>query len=48
MIDFKDENRPLVVITTQTSWNEVPRMRHYVAKLLSKNFNVLFVELDSI
>jgi glycosyltransferase involved in cell wall biosynthesis len=44
---FKDYSRSLIVITTQTSWQEVPRMRHYVAQQLSKVFNVLFIELDS-
>jgi glycosyltransferase involved in cell wall biosynthesis len=44
---FTDKTKTLIVITTQTSWNEVPRMRHHTALQLSKYYNVLFVELDS-
>ncbi|MHA8053748.1 glycosyltransferase family protein [Aquirufa sp. OSTEICH-129A] len=44
---FKDHTKTLVVITTETSWNEIPRMRHHVALQLAKQNNILFVELDS-
>ena len=44
---FKDHSKNIIVITTETSWNEIPRMRHHVALQLSKNNNILFVELNS-
>jgi glycosyltransferase involved in cell wall biosynthesis len=44
---FTDKTKTIIVITTQTSWNEVPRMRHHIALQLSKYYNVLFIELDS-
>jgi glycosyltransferase involved in cell wall biosynthesis len=44
---FKDHSKNLIVITTETSWKEIPRMRHHVALQLSKKNNILFVELDS-
>ena len=44
---FKDHSKTLIVITTETSWNEIPRMRHHVALQLAKQNNILFVELDS-
>jgi glycosyltransferase involved in cell wall biosynthesis len=44
---FKDHSKKLIIITTETSWKEIPRMRHHVALQLSKINNVLFVELDS-
>ena len=42
---FKNASLPVVVITTATSWDEPPRIRHQMANLLVENFNVLFVEL---
>lgn len=45
MIKFVHPERDLIVISTETRWDEAPRMRHYVANQLSKNFNVLFCEL---
>jgi glycosyltransferase involved in cell wall biosynthesis len=43
---FKDRNRSLVVLTANTLWREPPRMRHHVAIQLSKNYNVIFCELN--
>ena len=45
MTMFTDTTRDLVVITTETSWDEPPRMRHYVAQQLSRFYNVLYCEL---
>ena len=47
MIEFEDSSLPIIVITTETSWLEPPRMRHYVSQQLSSKFNVLYFELDS-
>jgi glycosyltransferase involved in cell wall biosynthesis len=47
MIDFKDSSLPVVVITTETSWIEPPRMRHFITQQLSRKFNVIYFELDS-
>lgn len=44
---FSDSSKELIVITTQTRWDEPPRMRHHVAYQLSRRFNVLFIELYS-
>jgi len=44
---FADRQKKLVVITTETRWDEPPRMRHHVAWQLSRQYNVLFVELYS-
>ncbi len=43
---FKETNRRLVVLTANTRWREPPRMRHHVAIQLSKNYNVIFCELN--
>jgi len=42
---FADRDRQLVVVTTVTPWHEVPRIRHQVARQLTRFYNVLFVEL---
>lgn len=44
---FSDSTKKLIVITTETRWDEPPRMRHHVAWQLSRKYNVLFVELYS-
>lgn len=44
---FTDPNKDLIVITTESKWDETPRMRHYIAHQLSRFFNVLFIELYS-
>lgn len=38
-------HRPLVVVTTQTRWDETPRIRHQVTRQLALFCNVVFVEL---
>jgi len=43
---FKNTEKCLVVISAITKWCEPPRMRHYIAQELSKNYNVLFCELN--
>lgn len=42
---FADSSRGLVVVTTVTSWNEPPRIRHQVTRQLCRFYNVLYVEL---
>ena len=44
---FTDPRKDLVVITTESKWDETPRMRHYIAHQLSRFFNVLFIEIHS-
>lgn len=44
---FDDESLDLYVITTMTNWIEPPRIRHEIARQLSKENNVLFVQLHS-
>lgn len=46
-IKFTNTHNKLVVITTETKWDETPRMRHHVALQLSSSYNILFVEIDS-
>lgn len=46
MINFFDKNKPVIVVTAITKWNEPPRMRHYIASHLSHHFNILFCELN--
>lgn len=43
---FKNALKPTIVLTAVTKWSEPPRMRHYIAKYLSNQFNVIFFELD--
>lgn len=43
-LQFADPTREMVVITTVSPWHEPPRIRHQVAKYLSKHFNVLYVQ----
>ena len=45
MINFAKPEKELIVITTETRWDEAPRMRHYVANQLSRHYNVLYCEL---
>lgn len=45
--DFANQSKLLVVVTSQTKWNEVPRMRHNITTQLSRFYNVIYVELDS-
>lgn len=47
MLNFNDPKRDLVVLTTESSWDEPPRMRHYVAQQLASFFNVLYCEIHS-
>jgi len=47
MMTFTDPNKDLVVITTESNWDEPPRMRHYLANQLSQFFNVLYIEIHS-
>lgn len=42
---FLDYKRPLVVLTTVTRWDELPRMRHQVTRQLARFYNVLYVQL---
>ncbi|MFZ4856339.1 MAG: glycosyltransferase [Desulfuromonadaceae bacterium] len=44
---FTDPSKDLIVITTESKWDETPRMRHYIAHQLSRFFNVLFIEIYS-
>lgn len=44
---FADTSKDLIVITTESKWDETPRMRHYIAHQLSRFFNVLFIEIHS-
>jgi glycosyltransferase involved in cell wall biosynthesis len=37
--------RPLAIVTTITSWDETPRIRHQVTRQLMRFCNVLYVEL---
>lgn len=46
MIMFSNANKPILVITALTRWDEPPRMRHYVATYLAQYFNVIFCELN--
>jgi glycosyltransferase involved in cell wall biosynthesis len=41
---FVDKNRQLAVVTTITSWDELPRFRHQVTRQLARFYNVLYVE----
>lgn len=43
---FANPNRPVLVLTAQTRWDEPPRMRHYVANYLSQHYNIIFCELN--
>jgi glycosyltransferase involved in cell wall biosynthesis len=43
---FKNVERPTVIVTAQTTWDEPPRMRHHIATQLSRHFNVIFCELN--
>jgi glycosyltransferase involved in cell wall biosynthesis len=42
---FTDNKRPLAVVTTVSSWDEIPRIRHHVTKQLMRSYNVLYVQL---
>ena len=44
-IEFEKTDRHFVVVTTETSWDEPPRMRHQVTRQLARFHNVLYVEL---
>jgi glycosyltransferase involved in cell wall biosynthesis len=46
-INFKDQKRPVIVVTAETQWDETPRMRHHVSTQLSNYYNILFVELNT-
>jgi glycosyltransferase involved in cell wall biosynthesis len=43
---FSNNEKPVIVITALTKWDEPPRMRHYIATYLSRYFNILFCELN--
>lgn len=43
---YKDMNRKLVVVTTVTSWDEPPRIRHQVTRQLTKKYNVLYLQVN--
>lgn len=45
VLSYKDPKRDLVVITSVTSWEEPPRIRHQVTNQLTRFFNVLYIEL---
>lgn len=47
MLVFENPAKVLVVVTSHTKWNEVPRMRHHITTQLARFYNVLYVELDS-
>jgi hypothetical protein len=43
-IIFDDKKRKLVVVTTISSWDEPPRIRHQVTNKLCEHYNVLYVQ----
>lgn len=42
---FSNLQRATVVLTSITPWDEIPRLRHQVARQLARNFNVLWIRL---
>ncbi len=44
---FDNQGLNLYVLVTMTNWDEPPRMRHEISSLLSKEDNVLFVQLHA-
>jgi glycosyltransferase involved in cell wall biosynthesis len=42
---FKDKSRELIVVTSTTKWDEIPRVRHQVTQQLTKYYNVIYLEL---
>lgn len=43
---FKKNDKPILVLTAATKWDEPPRMRHYIAIYLANYFNIIFCELN--
>ncbi len=44
-VSFKDKSRKLIVVTSTTKWEEIPRVRHQVTQQLTKYYNVVYLEL---
>lgn len=44
---FLDKSKDLAVVVTSTNWQEPPRLRHELALILSKHYNILFLQIYS-
>lgn len=44
-MQFADPSRSLAVVSSNTPWNEPPRIRHQVSRQLTREYNVLYVQL---
>lgn len=47
LMNFDDQKLKLFVVVTMTNWKEPPRIRHEISHQISKDNNVLFIQLHS-
>ena len=42
---ISNKNHPIFFIISETSWDEMPRMRHYISLQVSRFYEVVYIEL---